>query len=277
MDEEKHHNRLNLMVSDRLLKRIEDFQFERRHKTQQVALRELLEIAGSSNKMTNLPKSDIEIYGEECLMYEPGASITALSLYDNYCEWCETTGRSPFGLPIFSRQLTDLGVQKAKIAGKIRYIGIRIHGRNNTVIDVESEPVNDVVPYTPKTPLEEFIDQSRTELDQLKGNTTPATSDGSNLQSVVSRIDEYITALWHFVQAGDDLSASLENLQNDGAVQIIINLVGIKKFGESDVVRLIEYLKLSMVLHNASTENLDGMSNDLVELLSKVTKMKGKK
>ena len=76
-----------------------------------------------------LPKSDIEIYFDERVRQDDGASVTALALYDNYCEWCEATRRQPVGLPIFSRQLTDLGVQKAKIAGKIRYIGIRMSGR----------------------------------------------------------------------------------------------------------------------------------------------------
>jgi hypothetical protein len=78
-----------------------------------------------------LPKSDIEIYFEDRIRQDDGASVTALALYDNYCEWCETTGRAPVGLPIFSRQLTDLGVQKAKIAGKIRYIGIRVTGTDS--------------------------------------------------------------------------------------------------------------------------------------------------
>lgn len=73
-----------------------------------------------------LPKSDIETYFETRIRQDDGASVTALSLYDDYCEWCETAQRQPVGLPIFSRQLTELGVQKAKIAGKIRYIGIRI-------------------------------------------------------------------------------------------------------------------------------------------------------
>ena len=76
-----------------------------------------------------LPKSDIETYFDTRIRQDDGASVTALSLYDHYCEWCETVRRQPVGLPIFSRQLTDLGVQKAKIAGKIRYIGIRIGGR----------------------------------------------------------------------------------------------------------------------------------------------------
>lgn len=75
-----------------------------------------------------LPKSDIETYFSDRIRQDDGASVTALALYDNYCEWCEATGRQPVGLPIFSRQLTDLGVQKAKIAGKIRYIGVRMAG-----------------------------------------------------------------------------------------------------------------------------------------------------
>ena len=74
------------------------------------------------------PKTDIEQYFADRIRQDDGSSVTALALYDNYCEWCETTRRQPVGLPIFSRQLTDLGVQKAKIAGKIRYIGIRISG-----------------------------------------------------------------------------------------------------------------------------------------------------
>jgi hypothetical protein len=75
-----------------------------------------------------LPKSDIQVYFGDRIRQDDGSSITALALYDNYCEWCESSERQPVGLPIFSRQLTDLGVQKAKIAGKIRYIGIRVNG-----------------------------------------------------------------------------------------------------------------------------------------------------
>ena len=74
------------------------------------------------------PKTDIEQYFDERIRQDDGSSVTALALYDNYCDWCEVNKRQPVGLPIFSRQLTDLGVQKAKIAGKIRYIGIRIAG-----------------------------------------------------------------------------------------------------------------------------------------------------
>jgi hypothetical protein len=74
------------------------------------------------------PKSDIEQYFDERIRQDDGSSVTALALYENYCQWCEAARKAPIGLPIFSRQLTDLGVQKAKIAGKIRYIGIRLAG-----------------------------------------------------------------------------------------------------------------------------------------------------
>jgi len=75
-----------------------------------------------------LPKTDIQHYFDERIRQDDGSSVTALALYDNYCQWCESSARQPVGLPIFSRQLTDLGVQKAKIAGKIRYIGVKIAG-----------------------------------------------------------------------------------------------------------------------------------------------------
>lgn len=78
-----------------------------------------------------LPKSDIQTYFGDRIREDDGSSITALALYDNYCDWCERSERQPVGLPIFSRQLTDLGVQKAKIAGKIRYIGIRVNGAHD--------------------------------------------------------------------------------------------------------------------------------------------------
>lgn len=78
-----------------------------------------------------LPRSDIESYFNERIREDDGSSVTALALYDNYCDWCERSERQPVGLPIFSRQLTDLGVQKAKIAGKIRYIGIRVNGADD--------------------------------------------------------------------------------------------------------------------------------------------------
>ncbi|MGA8770664.1 MAG: hypothetical protein WB610_09875 [Rhodomicrobium sp.] len=71
-------------------------------------------------------KTDVELYFEERVGRENGSSVTALALYDDYCQWCEVKGRQPLGLPIFTRRFSDLGVQKAKVAGRIRYMDVRL-------------------------------------------------------------------------------------------------------------------------------------------------------
>jgi hypothetical protein len=73
-----------------------------------------------------LPKNDVEMFFDERIAREEGQSVTALALYDDYCNWCDAKSKQPLGLPIFGRHLTELGIQKAKIAGRIRYIGVRM-------------------------------------------------------------------------------------------------------------------------------------------------------
>ncbi len=71
-------------------------------------------------------KTDVEIYFDERVGRENGSSVTALALYDDYCQWCEAKGKQPLGLPIFTRRFSELGVQKAKVAGRIRYMDVRL-------------------------------------------------------------------------------------------------------------------------------------------------------
>jgi hypothetical protein len=71
-------------------------------------------------------KTDVELYCDERVGRENGSSVTALALYDDYCQWCEAKGKQPLGLPIFTRRFSDLGVQKAKVAGRIRYMDVRL-------------------------------------------------------------------------------------------------------------------------------------------------------
>ena len=72
------------------------------------------------------PKTDVELYCDERVAKEAGSSVTALALYDDYCQWCEAKGKQPLGLPIFTRRFSELGVQKAKVAGRIRYIDVKL-------------------------------------------------------------------------------------------------------------------------------------------------------
>ncbi len=72
------------------------------------------------------PKTDVELYFDERVGKEAGSSVTALALYDDYCQWCEAREKQPLGLPIFTRRFSDLGVQKAKVAGRIRYMDVKL-------------------------------------------------------------------------------------------------------------------------------------------------------
>lgn len=72
------------------------------------------------------PKTDVELYFDERVGRDESSSVTALALYDDYCQWCEAKQRQPLGLPIFTRKFSDLGIQKAKVAGRIRYLGVRL-------------------------------------------------------------------------------------------------------------------------------------------------------
>jgi hypothetical protein len=72
------------------------------------------------------PETDVERFYKERIETQDGSSLTATSLYEDYCEWCEEQQREPLALPTFGREFGELGVQKAKVAGRVRYIGIAL-------------------------------------------------------------------------------------------------------------------------------------------------------
>jgi hypothetical protein len=83
-------------------------------------------------------RTDVEMYFDERVEQSKESSVTALALFEDYCNWCDDKDKTPVSLPIFGRQFADLGVQKAKIGGRIRYIGIRLLEEG----DVEAEKEN---------------------------------------------------------------------------------------------------------------------------------------
>jgi hypothetical protein len=72
------------------------------------------------------PENDVQRYYKEKVDTQDGSSVTATSLYEDYCAWCETLDKEPLALPTFSREFGELGIQKGKIAGRVRYIGIAL-------------------------------------------------------------------------------------------------------------------------------------------------------
>lgn len=72
------------------------------------------------------PETDVERFYKESVDTQDGSSLTATALYEEYCAWCEEQTKEPLALPTFGREFGDLGVQKAKVAGRVRYIGIAL-------------------------------------------------------------------------------------------------------------------------------------------------------
>ncbi len=91
------------------------------------------------------PETDVERFYKERIDTQDGSSLTATALYEDYCAWCEEQSKEPLALPTFGREFGELGVQKAKIAGRVRYIGIalksdadRTEDKNTPALSVEA-------------------------------------------------------------------------------------------------------------------------------------------
>lgn len=73
------------------------------------------------------PENDVERFHKERIESEEGSSLTATTLYEDYCAWCEEQEKEPLALPTFGREFGELKtVKKAKIAGRVRYIGLKL-------------------------------------------------------------------------------------------------------------------------------------------------------
>ena len=75
------------------------------------------------------PEGNVEKYYKEKVVSSEGANLTASELYEDYTDWCDDNGKEPEALTTFGRALSELGVQKIKFNGKMRYIGIKLPHR----------------------------------------------------------------------------------------------------------------------------------------------------
>jgi len=89
------------------------------------------------------PENDVQRYYKEKVDTQDGSSVTATALYEDYCAWCEDLSKEPLALPTFSREFSELGVQKGKIAGRVRYIGIALKSGSDDAED-KKPPVFEV-------------------------------------------------------------------------------------------------------------------------------------
>jgi hypothetical protein len=72
------------------------------------------------------PETDVERFYKERITTADRSNVTATTLYEDYCGWCEEQEKEPLALPSFGREFGELGVQKVKIAGRVRYNGIAL-------------------------------------------------------------------------------------------------------------------------------------------------------
>jgi hypothetical protein len=84
------------------------------------------------------PENDVERFHKERILATEGSSVTATTLYEDYCGWCEERDKEPMAFPTFGRQFGELGVQKAKLGGRIRYIGIKLKTASTEADEDES-------------------------------------------------------------------------------------------------------------------------------------------
>lgn len=82
-----------------------------------------------------LPKNEMDRFYDARIMEAEGQSVTATELYDDYCAWSEAQGSNPMSQIPFGKQLSQRKIQKAKIAGRIRYKGIKLQEKISKLSD----------------------------------------------------------------------------------------------------------------------------------------------
>ena len=87
------------------------------------------------------PEGNVARYYKETVVASEGANLTATELYEDYTNWCNDNGKEPEALTTFGRELSELGVQKIKFNGKMRYIGIKVPGREREATRYLTEKV----------------------------------------------------------------------------------------------------------------------------------------
>ena len=79
------------------------------------------------------PPDFIKRFYAERIRLDADQTLTSTSLYEDYCCWCEDQQQRPLALPQFGQLFSHLGVAKARIAGRVRYLGIALAGADQPV------------------------------------------------------------------------------------------------------------------------------------------------
>lgn len=72
------------------------------------------------------PHKHFDKWTKDNLVHEPGSSLTATRAYEDYVDHAEKHNVEPLGLPEFSKKMTETGIHKQRITGRVRHIGIAL-------------------------------------------------------------------------------------------------------------------------------------------------------
>lgn len=73
-----------------------------------------------------ISRSDVERYYSAHVIQAEGESITTTEMHEDYKLWCERKGREPLALTVFNRKVSELGVRKTRIGGRMRYVDVQL-------------------------------------------------------------------------------------------------------------------------------------------------------
>jgi hypothetical protein len=73
-----------------------------------------------------VPETDVQRFYKESVDSQDGHTVSATSLYEAYCLWCEERQKEPLALPTFGREIAEFGIQKVKKKDGVRYVGIAL-------------------------------------------------------------------------------------------------------------------------------------------------------
>ena len=71
-------------------------------------------------------KDTVQIFCNECLRFDPQASLTPQMLIEEYVGWAAQRREGTVSLPTFVEELEKLGIRKKRVARRMRFVGIAL-------------------------------------------------------------------------------------------------------------------------------------------------------
>lgn len=87
----------------------------------------------------NGQRTQIAQFLEQRIVLSESSTLTATELYLEYCHWCKARNNEPLVLPTFGRLVGEYGLPKAKVSGRIRYVGVAIAATPHDLASIPSQ------------------------------------------------------------------------------------------------------------------------------------------